>query len=95
MQEGLSGNLDRIHKSSKVLTEFKHVTAKEAKEMIQFEHVEEGTRAAVPAEMDEHLAMPEAASKKQAAQRETVIAEDMSEDSATVAREYRPESRDG
>ena len=59
------------------------------------EHVEEWTQAASPAEIDEHLAKRDAASKKQAAQRETVIAEDMSEDSATVPGEYRPESRDG
>ena len=57
-QEGLPGNLDRIQKSSKVLTEFKVVSAKEAKEVIQFErvdleHVEEWAQVAFPAEIDE------------------------------------------
>ena len=47
------------------------------------EHVKEWTQAAFPAGIDGHLAKKDTASKKQAAQRETITAEDMSEDSVT------------
>ena len=61
-----------VQKSSKVLTEFRLVSTKEDKEIIQFErvdpeHVEEWTPAALPAEIDENLAKRDAASKKQVA----------------------------
>ena len=76
-----------VRKSSKMLTEFKLVSARRRKPIgsIRFErvdpaHVEEWTQAAVPAEIDEHLAKRDAASRKQAAQRETAIAQDMSEE---------------
>ena len=70
-----------VHKSSKVLTEFKLVSAKEDKEITLFarvdpERVEEWTQAAFPAEIDGNLAKRDAASKKQTAQRKTAIAEE-------------------
>ena len=82
--------------SSKVLTECNLVSA--AEEIIHFErvdpkHVEELAQAAFPAEIDEHLGKRDAASKKQAAQRETVIAEDMSEDCNSTRRVHTRESR--
>ena len=71
-------NTQTVQKSSQVLTEFKLVSAKEAKEIIQFErvdleHVEEWTKVPFPAEIDENLAKRDAAFKKQAA-RETANA---------------------
>ena len=48
-------------------------------ERVDLEHVEEWTQATFLAEIVGNLAKRDAASKKQAAQRETAIAKDMSE----------------
>ena len=62
-------NTQTVQKSLKVLSEFKLVSAKGAKEIIQKErvdrgHVEKWAQAAFPAEIDEHLAKVYATSKK-------------------------------
>ena len=63
-------NTQTVQKSLKVLSEFKLVSAKGAKEIIQFlnvsivRHVEKWAQAAFPAEIDEHLAKRYATSKK-------------------------------
>ena len=75
------------------------MSSKEAKEIIQFErvdpgHVEECTQAAFPAEIDEHLAKRDAASKKQAAQRETAITKDLSEKHQVCGRQCNSTRRE-